>query len=124
MVDSTKSSHDFLPLTPAVFHILLALAEGEKHGYGVIVDVRERTAGEIRLGTGTLYTAIKRLLGQGLIEEAPTAGVDDDGGDERRRYYRLRPLGLEVAQAEAARLQRVVGLARERQLLPAEAGDD
>jgi len=112
---------DHLPLTPAVFHILLALAEGEKHGYGVIVDVRERTAGEIRLGTGTLYTAIKRLLGQGLIEEA--AG-DADDGDERRRYYQLRPLGLEVAQAEAARLQRVVGLARERDLLPAEAGED
>ena len=89
----------------------------------VIVDVRERTAGEIRLGTGTLYTAIKRLLGQGLIEDADVAKeVADD--DERRRYYRLRPLGLEVAQAEAARLQRVVGLARERDLLPAEGIDE
>ena len=113
-----------LPLTPAVFHILLALAEGQKHGYGVIVDVRERTAGEIRLGTGTLYTAIKRLLGQGLIEEAEVTGNAATDGDERRRYYQLRPLGLQVAQAEAARLQRVVGLARERALLPAEAGED
>jgi len=119
-----KDPRNHLPLTPAVFHILLALADGQKHGYGVIVDVRERTAGEIRLGTGTLYTAIKRLLGQGLIEEAEEAGDEANAGDERRRYYQLRPLGLEVAQAEAARLQRVVGLARERELLPAEAGED
>jgi len=115
-----QDPRELLPLTPAVFHFLLALAEGEKHGYGVIVDVRERTAGEIRLGTGTLYTAIKRLLHQGLIEKAES-GSD---GDERRRYYRLLPLGLSVAQAEAARLQRVVGLAKERELLPAEANKD
>jgi DNA-binding PadR family transcriptional regulator len=120
----TEDPRDYLPLTPAVFHILLALADGRKHGYGVIVDVRERTAGEIRLGTGTLYTAIKRLLGQGLIEEAEAAREVPDDEDERRRYYQLRPLGLRVAQAEAARLQRVVGLARERELLPAEAGED
>ena len=124
MSGTSEDPRDHLPLTPAVFHILLALAEGEKHGYGVIVDVRERTAGEIRLGTGTLYTAIKRLLGQGLIEEAEVGGNAAADGDSRRRYYRLRPLGLQVAQAEAARLQRVVGLARERALLPAEAGED
>ena len=123
MNEPTTDPRSYLPLTPAVFHILLALADGEKHGYGVIVDVRERTAGEIRLGTGTLYTAIKRLLGQGLIEDADMVkkAVHDD---ERRRYYRLRPLGLEVAQAEAARLQRVVGLARERELLPVEGVEE
>jgi DNA-binding PadR family transcriptional regulator len=124
MVDSKRSTHDFLPLTPAVFHILLALADGQKHGYGVIVDVRERTAGEIRLGTGTLYTAIKRLLGQGLIQEADGESDNAGGADERRRYYQLLPRGLEVAQAEAARLQRVVSLARERDLLPAEGDKD
>jgi DNA-binding PadR family transcriptional regulator len=124
MTGTNGDPRDHLPLTPAVFHILLALAEGQKHGYGVIVDVRERTAGEIRLGTGTLYTAIKRLLGQGLIEEAEVTDNEAADGDERRRYYQLRPLGLQVAQAEAARLQRVVGLARERDLLPAEAGED
>jgi DNA-binding PadR family transcriptional regulator len=124
MNESTADPRSYLPLTPAVFHILLALADGEKHGYGVIVDVRERTAGEISLGTGTLYTAIKRLLGQGLIENAELAEVDAAADDERRRYYRLRPLGLAVAQAEAARLQRVVGLARERELLPAEGVEE
>ena len=69
MTESTDA-RGYLPLTPAVFHILLALSEGDKHGYGVIVDVRERTAGEVRLGTGTLYTAIKRLLERGLLEAA------------------------------------------------------
>ena len=102
----------YLPLTPAVFHILLSLSEGEKHGYGIIVDVRERTAGELRLGTGTLYTAIRRLLEQKLIEEAAS-------GDERRRSYRMLPLGREVAEAEAARLQRLVGFARDKDLIPA-----
>ncbi len=124
MSGANEDPRDHLPLTPAVFHILLALAGGQKHGYGVIVDVRERTAGEIRLGTGTLYTAIKRLLTQGLIEEAEAEVDAANEGDERRRYYRLQPLGLRVAQAEAARLQRVVGLARERELLPAEAAED
>lgn len=102
----------YLPLTPAVFHILLALAQGNRHGYGVITDVRERTAGRIRLGTGTLYTAIKRLLDQGLIDEVA------DGTDDRRRTYRLLPLGSEVARAEAARLQALLGIAAERDLLP------
>ena len=102
----------YLPLTPAVFHILLSLSEGEKHGYGIIVDVRERTAGELRLGTGTLYTAIRRLLEQNLIEEA-------NSSDERRRSYRMLPLGREVAEAEAARLHRLVGFAKDKDLIPA-----
>ncbi|NKB87156.1 MAG: PadR family transcriptional regulator [Acidobacteria bacterium] len=102
----------YLPLTPAVFHILLSLSRGEKHGYGIIVEVRERTAGELRLGTGTLYTAIRRLLEQQLIEETASS-------DERRRSYRLLPLGHEVASAEAARLQRLVGFARDHDLIPA-----
>jgi DNA-binding PadR family transcriptional regulator len=107
----------YLPLTPAVFHILLALSEGDKHGYAVIVDVRERTAGEVKLGTGTLYTAIKRLLERGLIEDADAPVVEE--GEERRRYYTLTILGRAVVQAEAERLERLVGIARERLLLPA-----
>lgn len=110
-VDPSDPS-SFLPLTPVVFHILLSLAEGDKHGYGIIVDVRERTGGEIRIGTGTLYTAIRRLLDQGLIAE--TAGADG-----RKRTYELLPLGRAVAEAEAARLKRLVGFAEERELLPA-----
>ncbi len=103
----------YLPLTPAVFHILLSLSQGDSHGYAIIVEVRERTAGEIRLGTGTLYTAIRRLLEQKLIAE-----IDSD--DERRRTYRLQLLGHQVAQEEAARLKRLVGFAEERKLIPAE----
>ena len=110
---------EYLPLTPAVFHILLALSEGEKHGYAVIVDVRERTAGEVKLGTGTLYTAIKRLLERGLIEDAEPPADEEPDGEERRRYYALTAFGRAVVQAEAARLERLVGIARERALLPA-----
>ena len=108
-----------LPLTPAVLHILLALSEGAKHGYAVIVDVRERTAGEVRLGTGTLYTAIKRLLARGMIVDADVPAGDEEQGEERRRYYELTELGRAVVQAEAERLERLVGIARERELLPA-----
>lgn len=110
---------DYLPLTPAVFHILLALSEGDKHGYGVIVDVRERTAGEVKLGTGTLYTAIKRLLGRGLIENTEPPADEVEEGEERRRFYTLTDFGHGVVQAEAQRLERLVGIARERELLPA-----
>ncbi len=118
MSEST-GARSYLPLTAAVFHILLALSEGDKHGYGVIVDVRERTAGEVRLGTGTLYTAIKRLLERGLIEDCDAPIGDAENGEERRRYYTLTPLGHDVVQAEAERLERLVGIARERELLPA-----
>jgi DNA-binding PadR family transcriptional regulator len=101
----------YLPLTPAVFHILLSLAQGAQHGYGIIGEVRERTAGDLQLGTGTLYTAIRRLLEQKLIAEV-------ESNDERRRTYRLLPLGRAVAQAETGRLQRLVGYAEERDLVP------
>jgi DNA-binding PadR family transcriptional regulator len=102
-----------LPLTPAVFHILLALADQDRHGYAIILDIAERTDGAMRLGTGTLYTAISRLLEQGLIEESderPSADEDD----ERRRYYRLTPFGRDVANAEARRLAALVKMARSR----------
>jgi DNA-binding PadR family transcriptional regulator len=102
-----------LPLTPAVFHILLALADHDRHGYAIILDIAERTAGAMRLGTGTLYTAISRLLEQGLIEE-PDERPAADEDDERRRYYRLTSYGREVANAEARRLAALVKMARSR----------
>ena len=102
-----------LPLTPGVFHILLALADQDRHGYAIILDVAERTGGAMRLGTGTLYTAIARLLEQDFIEESDERpGADED--DERRRYYRLTPFGREVANAEARRLAALVRMARAR----------
>lgn len=106
----------FLPLTPAVFHVLLALSGGDRHGYAIIRDVEEATAGDVRLRTGTLYTILKRLLDERLIHEtARRAGGEDD---ERRRYYTLAPLGREVVRAEARRLEQMVSLARARRMLP------
>ena len=109
---------DLLPLTPAVFHILLALAGGERHGYGIMREVAESSNGQVRLGPGTLYRSIKQMLAAGLIEEAgelPDPVLDD----ERRRYYRLTSFGVRTAQAEAQRLARLVRLAEERRLLGA-----
>lgn len=91
----------FLPLSPHQFHILLALNDGERHGYGVIQEVERRTGGDVRLGTGTLYTAIARLVALRLIE-------DSGREDERRRYYRLVPLGRAVLKAETRRLEALV----------------
>jgi len=102
------------PLTPAMFNVLLALADGDKHGYAILKDVAEQTSGEVQLGTGTLYGIIKRLLIEGLIVELrnrPSAG-----DDSRRRYYRLTPEGREKAAAEAARLAKMVARARARHL--------
>lgn len=105
-----------LPLSEPVFQILLALADEERHGYGIIQEVESRTDGRVRLGPGTLYGAIKRLRTQGLVVEVDL----DDGpsGDERRRYYQLTKLGREVAALEAARLQRLVNAARAKRVLP------
>jgi DNA-binding PadR family transcriptional regulator len=107
----------FLPLTPAVFHIILALAGGEGHGYGIMLEVERLTSGRLNLGPGTLYRSIQRMLLDGLIEER-TDLPDSQEDDERRRYYRLTKLGLEVAREEARRLQSLVNAARERKLLP------
>lgn len=105
-----------LPLTPAVFQILLALADAELHGYAIMREVRERTAGKVRLGPGTLYGSVKRMLEQGLIEEAE-ARPDPELDDERRRYYRLTFFGRAVAAAEARRLAELVSDARAKRLL-------
>jgi DNA-binding PadR family transcriptional regulator len=105
-----------LPLTPAVFHIMLALADGECHGYGIMLEVEKLSQGSLRLGPGTLYRSIQRMLVDGLIEERKDAG-DSEDDDERRRYYRLTKLGLDVAKAEAQRLAVLVKAARQRDLL-------
>ena len=105
-----------LPLTPATFHVLVALADGDLHGYAVIKEVSMRTAGRVELGTGTLYGIIKRLLADGLVVESkrrPAAAQDD----ERRRYYRLTPFGRLVVTAETKRLEAMVDAARATLLL-------
>lgn len=109
---------DHLPLTPAAFHVLLALADRDRHGYAIMQEVELTTGGRVAMGPGTLYGTIKRLLAAGLIqqsEERPDPQLDD----QRRRYYRLTELGRRVAAAEAARLEEAVADARSKRLLPA-----
>ena len=107
----------FLPLTPPMLHTLLALADGEKHGYAIIKEIARRTDDDVRLGAGTLYTLVKRALADGLILESddrPDPALDDD----RRRYYGLTALGRRVAEAEVARLEAIVRMARVKKLWP------
>src|SRR4030088_2117691 len=92
-----------IPLPPATFHILLAVAEEDRHGYGIIQDVAARTGGELKLSAGTLYRSIQRMLEQGLIAETRDRPAPEDD-DERRRYYRITPAGAAAARAEARRL--------------------
>jgi DNA-binding PadR family transcriptional regulator len=105
------------PLTSAAFQVLLALAAGEAHGYAVMRFVEQVTAGTVRLGPGTLYRTIGRLLADGLVEEVE-GGDPAAPHDARRRYYRLTPLGRRAAQAEAALLERMVAAASQAGLLP------
>ncbi|MBI5878220.1 MAG: helix-turn-helix transcriptional regulator [Chloroflexi bacterium] len=105
-----------LPLPPAAFHILLALADGEKHGYAIMLEVTALTRGHLKLGPGTLYGTIKRMLGNGWIEESGDRPAPEED-DERRRYYRLTDLGQAVARAEATRLARLVDIARSKGLM-------
>lgn len=107
--------HTFLPLTPAAFHILLALAAGDKHGYAIMQEVEAISEGQVKMGPGTLYGTIKRLLNAGLMIETDERPDDDD--DERRRYYRLTDMGQRVVKAEARRLARLVAVAERRMLL-------
>jgi DNA-binding PadR family transcriptional regulator len=109
----------YLPVAPATFQILLALVGEERHGYAIMQEVAERTEGAVRLGPGTLYGALKRLLDGGLVREEGER-PDLALGDERRRYYRLTELGLRVARAEARRLDAMVRAARQKKLLGAE----
>jgi DNA-binding PadR family transcriptional regulator len=113
--DETTDPQALLPLPPVTFHILAALADGERHGYAIIQEVAARTDGEIKIQAGTLYRSIQRMLEQGLVAESP---AEDD---ERRRYYRLTAFGRSVAQAEARRLALMVKLARAAGFAPGRA---
>jgi DNA-binding PadR family transcriptional regulator len=110
-VPTPSAPEDLLPLTPAVYHILQALNDTERHGYAIMSDVAAQTDGQLRMGPGTLYGSIKRMIATGLIEETderPAPDLDD----ERRRYYRLTPFGRKVAAAESKRLSKLVSVAR------------
>lgn len=117
MTETLQSPEELLPLTPAVFNILLALADGEKHGYGIMLEVEANTKGQVLMGPGTLYGSIKRMLQAGLIEESDER-VDPEMDDPRRRsYYRLTGLGRRTLQMEAERLASQVQIARLKNVL-------
>lgn len=109
--DADQRARDLLPLTPALFQVLLALSDGEKHGYAILKEIENRTGRRVMLSTGTLYGIIKRLLADGLIRESAL------GSTERRRAYRLTPFGRKVALAEAERLRDLVLSAQVKKLL-------
>jgi DNA-binding PadR family transcriptional regulator len=113
--NQSPASQSLLPLTPPVFHILLALADEERHGYGIMQDVAWQTNDKLQLGPGTLYGCLKRMLAAGLVEESderPDQAMDD----ERRRYYRMTALGRRVVRAEAERLAGAVTAAKSRKM--------
>jgi len=112
------SVDELLPLPAAAFHILLSLADGDRYGYAITQEVAARTGGDVRLGPGTLYRSIQRMLEQGLLVESRRRPAGDD---PRRRYYRITPFGRAVARAEARRLNGLVELARAQGLAPGRA---
>ena len=115
MADTAPQVDKILPLTPAVFHILLALADGERHGYGIMLEVEAMTKGRVEMGPGTLYGTIKRMLKVGLIEESDER-PDPELDDERRRYYRLTGFGQQVLAAEVRRLSALVDVAQSKRV--------
>jgi DNA-binding PadR family transcriptional regulator len=121
MKNANSKAKEMLPLTPAVFHILLALTDGERHGYGIMQEVEAMTEGRIQMGPGTLYGSIKRMRRDGLIEESDER-PDPELDDQRRRYYRLTGLGRKVLAAEADRLSSLVLVAQRKRLLDGTGG--
>ena len=115
------AAEDLIPLNPRDYLILFSLAAGERHGYGIVKDVEHDSGGRVSLDPANLYRAIKRMLATGLVEDAGDQATSD-GEDERRRYYRITALGLEVVSLEAARLAALTAAARERDLLPGRDG--
>jgi DNA-binding PadR family transcriptional regulator len=111
------TSNNIQPLTPAVFHILLALSSGERHGYGIMKQVEADSQGKVTMGPGTLYGSLKRMLDAGLVRESDKR-VDPEMDDERRIYYQITGAGAEALAAELQRYQRIVVLAQERKLFP------
>ena len=115
-VTEKRSVEPLLPMTPAMFHVLLALADGDKHGYAIMKEVTRLTDGSVSLSAGTLYGILRRLESEGLVvenDERPAPELDD----ERRRYYHLTEFGRRVARAEAERLEDMVTLARSKKLM-------
>jgi DNA-binding PadR family transcriptional regulator len=112
-----RITDELLPLTPAMFEVLIALADGEKHGYAVLKEVARRTDGRITLSPGTLYAIVRRFVNEGVIAESD-ARPDPALDDERRRYYRLTDFGRDVARAEARRMETALGMARAKSLIP------
>jgi DNA-binding PadR family transcriptional regulator len=117
---ASDDPESLLPLPPATLHILMAVADQDRHGYAIILDVAERTDGAVRLSAGTLYRSLQRMLEQGLIDETGERPAPDDD-DERRRYYRITRFGAAVAQAETRRLTELVRLARACGFVPKKA---
>lgn len=117
MADTTQI-HELLPLTPIAFEIMLAIGDGEKHGYGIMRDMADRAGGKTVLHPGTLYRAIGRMVDSGLLEELDERPAPDFDDDRRRAYYCLTSLGRQVATAEAERLASQVGAARLKKFLP------
>jgi len=115
----TRTPANLEPLTPAVLHILMALADGERHGYGIMQAVAAQSDNSVRMGPGTLYGSIKRMLAAGLIEESDER-VDVNHGDERRRYYRLTGQGQQTFKAEIQRLNRIMNLPAAKHALSGE----
>jgi DNA-binding PadR family transcriptional regulator len=116
MTEVLQNPEEFTPLTPAVFNILLALADGEKHGYGIMQEVEANTKGQVLMGPGTLYGSIKRMLQADLIEESDER-ADPQMDDQRRRYYKLTALGRRNLRMEAERLASQVQIARTKNIL-------
>lgn len=116
MKNAQRNPEQEIPLTPAVFHILLALADGEKHGYAIMKEVEAGTEGKVTMGPGTLYGSLKRMLKAGLIRESGE-GADPALDDSRRRYYELTEYGRRVLEAEAQRLVEAVRWARQKKAL-------
>jgi DNA-binding PadR family transcriptional regulator len=126
MTESTMRQKQIEPLNSSEFHILLALSDRQRHGYGIMQEVEHRSAGTVRLGPGTLYSAIKRMLSAGMIEESADRPLEKDDDARRRCYYRLTSLGRQTATEEAERLAALVRVAEAKRLLgrktPAAAG--
>ncbi len=112
----TTTSHNS-PLTPAVFHILLALSSGERHGYGIMKQVEADSQGKVNMGAGTLYGSLKRMLDAGLVKESDKR-IDPEMDDERRIYYQITGVGTKALAAELERYRHIVGVAKKLKLLP------
>jgi DNA-binding PadR family transcriptional regulator len=119
MADSRSSGRSFAPLSVSVFHILLSLYTEERHGYGIMQDVMQQTRGALRMGPGTLYGCLSRMLAAGLIQDAgerPDPSLGPGSGEERRRYYRITTLGAHAVRAETQRLKELLGTASSKRV--------